>query len=256
MYNDLFTVFGLTIHGYGLMIGIGTAIAMFWGPARAKKRGLSDDLTLSMILWALIFGWGCSKLLYIITDWETFLRSPRSVLGGEGFVVYGGIIGGVLGVWLCAKKNSASFPAYADVVLPTVSLAQAFGRVGCFLAGCCYGKACESPISVVFPPESFAPSGIPLLPAQLISAAADVLLTLALLYTDKHSSKSGKLMPVYLILYSAGRFLIEYIRDDPRGSVGIFSTSQFIAIPLFLLGSVWYLTAYRNSRQKAEPSTE
>ena len=249
MYNDLFTVFGLTVHGYGLMIGIGTAIAMFWSQSRAKKRGLSDDLALTMVLWALIFGWGCSKILYIITDWQTFLTNPRSVLGGEGFVVYGGIIGGVLGVWLCAKKNKVSFPAYVDVLLPTVSLAQAFGRIGCFLAGCCYGKACDSPFSVVFPAGSFAPSGVPLLPTQLFSSAADVLLTLILLWVDKHSSREGKLMPVYLILYSVGRFLIEFIRDDPRGSVGVLSTSQFIAIPLFLTGVLWYRLRYTGTKK-------
>lgn len=244
MYNDLFTVFGLTVHGYGLMIGIGTAIAMFWSQSRAKKRGLSDDLALTMVLWALLFGWGCSKILYVITDWQTFLTNPRAVLGGEGFVVYGGIIGGVLGVWLCAKKNKASFAAYADVLLPTVALAQAFGRIGCFLAGCCYGKACDSPLSVVFPAGSFAPAGVPILPTQLFSSAADVLLTLALLWVDKRSHKEGKLMPVYLMLYSVGRFLIEIIRDDPRGNVGALSTSQFIAIPLFLVGVLWYRLRY------------
>ena len=249
MYNDLFTVFGLTVHGYGLMIGIGTAIAMFWSQSRAKKRGLSDDLALTMVLWALLFGWGCSKILYIITDWQTFLTSPRAVLGGEGFVVYGGIIGGVLGVWLCARKNKVSFPAYVDVLLPTVALAQAFGRVGCFLAGCCYGKACNSPFSVVFPPDSFAPSGVPLLPTQLFSAVADALLTLALLWVDKREHREGKLMPVYLVLYSFGRFLIEFIRDDPRGSVGTLSTSQFIAIPLFCIGIIWYATAYRKAEK-------
>ncbi len=247
MYNDLFTVFGLTIHGYGLMIGIGTAIAMFWAPARAKKRGLSDDVALSMLLWALLFGWSCSKILYIITDWQTFLSSPRSVLGGEGFVVYGGIIGGVLGVWLCAKRYKAPFLEYVDVLLPTVSLAQAFGRVGCFMAGCCYGKACESPLSVVFPEGSFAPAGIPVLPTQLFSAAADLLLTAALLWVDRRSSKPGKLMPVYFMLYSVGRFLIEYIRDDPRGNVGSLSTSQFIAIPLFLVGLLWYRLSYTHT---------
>lgn len=250
MYNDLFTVFGITIHGYGLMIGIGTAIAMLWSQARAKKKGLSDDLALTMVLWALLFGWGCSKILYIITDWQLLLQNPRLALGGEGFVVYGGIIGGVLGVWLCCRKTKVSFPAYGDVLIPTVALAQAFGRLGCFMAGCCYGKACDSFLSVVFPPEAFAPSGVPILPTQLFSAAADVLLTLILLWADKLSNKAGKLLPIYLILYSLGRFLIEFIRDDPRGSVGALSTSQFIAIPLFIGGVIWYWLGYRGKEGK------
>ncbi len=249
MYNDLFTVFGITIHGYGLMIGIGTALAMLWAPARAKKRGLSDDLCLSMILWALLFGWGSAKILYLITDWQYFLAHPTAALGGEGFVVYGGIIGGVLGVWLCCKKNQVSFLAYSDVLIPPVALAQAFGRVGCFMAGCCYGIGFDTPISVVFPPDSFAPSGVPLLPTQLFSAAGDLLLTLIFLLVERRSSKDGKLLPCYLMLYSVGRFLIELFRDDPRGSVGIFSTSQFIAIPVFLMGVIWYFVSYRGTRK-------
>lgn len=252
MYNDIFTVFGLTVHGYGLMIGIGTAIAMFWSQSRAKKKGLSDDLALSGILWALLFGWSCAKLLYIITIWDSFLRDPLGALGGEGFVVYGGIVGGVLGVWLCCKKNRVSFPAYADVLIPTVAQAQGFGRLGCFLAGCCYGKACNSPLSVVFPAGSFAPAGVPLLPTQLFSAAADFLLAFILVRIDRRSTKDGLLMPVYLMLYSVGRFLIEFLRDDPRGSVGALSTSQFIAVPMFLLALLWYRKSYAGKAAGAQ----
>ena len=247
MYNDLFTVFGLTVHGYGLMIGLGTVFCLLWTERKARARGMDVDFLYTLFMWVLIIGWTGAKLLYIITVLPYFLQDPLSVLGGEGFVVYGGIIAGVLAAVVLCRRRRENILDWMDLLLPGVALAQGFGRIGCFLAGCCYGRPTHSPLGVVFPAGSFAPAGIPLLPTQLFSAAADALLTLALLWVDRREHKEGKLMSVYLLLYSFGRFLIEFIRDDPRGSVGALSTSQFIAIPMFLTGAVWYVAAYRKA---------
>ena len=118
-----------------------------------------------------------------------------------------------------------------------MALAQGFGRIGCFLAGCCYGAPTDSFLGVVFPPYcEFAPAGVRLWPTQLFSAAGDLLLCLFLLWLDRKEHYEGKLTAWYLIGYSVGRFLIEFLRDDNRGSVGALSSSQFIGLFIVAVG--------------------
>ena len=170
----------------------------------------------------------------MITVFPVFLQDPWSVLGSEGFVVYGGILTGVATVYLLCRRHKQSFAVWADLLLPAVALAQGFGRLGCFLAGCCYGRPTTLPIGVVFPAGSFAPAGVPLLPTQLISAAGDLLLAALLARLDRRPHPAGQVGCLYLIFYSVGRFLIEFLRNDYRGEVGFLSTSQFISVGVLL----------------------
>ena len=164
MHNDILTLGPLTVHGYGLMIGVGIVAALCLSWRRAKNRGLSQETVTSLFLWVLLFGFLGAKLLFLITELPAVLQNPLSYLGADGFVVYGGIISGVLAVWLWCWKKGQSMAKWADLLLPGVALAQGFGRIGCFLAGCCYGRPTDSCLGVVFPAGSLAPAGIPLLP--------------------------------------------------------------------------------------------
>ena len=249
MYNDLFTVFGLTVHGYGLMIGLGTVFCLLWTERKARARGMDVDFLYTLFMWVLIIGWTGAKLLYIITVLPYFLQDPLSVLGGEGFVVYGGIIAGVLAAVVLCRRRRENVLDWMDLLLPGVALAQGFGRIGCFLAGCCYGRPTHSPLGVVFPAGSFAPAGIPLLPTQLFSAAGDFLLCVLLALLDSKPHRSGRTTACYLIFYSVGRFIVEFFRDDYRGAVGFLSTSQFISLFTVILGVALY---YVN--KKGEPA--
>lgn len=233
MYNDLFSVFGITVHGYGLMIGLGVIGALLMAWDRSKKRGLSDDTATSLVLLAVIVGFIGAKIFFILTHWSDFLQAPLASLGSEGFVVYGGIIFGTLACYLYCRKKKQSFLRWADILLPGVALAQGLGRIGCFLAGCCYGRPTDSWLGVVFPPHSMAPSGISLLPTQLFSSAGDLLLCAALLLFERKKHPDGSILALYLMFYSVGRFVIEFFRDDYRGFVGALSSSQFIALFVF-----------------------
>ncbi len=230
MHNDILTLGPLTVHGYGLMIGVGIVAALCLSWRRAKNRGLSQETVTSLFLWVLLFGFLGAKLLFLLTELPRVLQNPLPYLGSDGFVVYGGILAGlaVLRVW--SRRTGQPLGKWMDVVLPGVSLAQGFGRIGCFLAGCCYGRPTGAPLGVVFPAGSLAPAGIPLLPTQLFFAAGDFLLAAALLLLDRRGGKEGHLTVWYLLLYGTGRFLLEYLRDDPRGAVGPLSTSQFISL--------------------------
>jgi len=237
MYNDILKIGSLSIHGYGLMIGIGVIVALVVAAKRAKKRGLNTDFVYSLGLVTLVFGFIGAKLLYCIVEIESFLNEPMRVLSGSGFVLYGGIIGGILTAMIYCKYKKAGFFEYFDLAVPSVALAQGFGRIGCFLAGCCYGRETDSAIGIMFHNSSIAPNGIKLIPTQLFSSAGNFLIAIVLLLYARKDRKTGKVGALYLIFYSVGRFIIEFFRNDYRGNIGILSTSQFISLIIFATGA-------------------
>jgi phosphatidylglycerol---prolipoprotein diacylglyceryl transferase len=253
MHNDLFNIGPITIHGYGLMIAIGIACALLVAGRRAKKRKLNDDIVYGLGLAVLIFGFVGAKLLFCIVELSSIIASPKLILSGDGFVVYGGIIGGILAAMLYCKRKKVSFLKYFDLLAPSVALAQGFGRIGCFLAGCCYGCETSSSIGVVFHNSSFAPNGVKLLPTQLFSSAGDFLIAAVLIIFSSRPRARGKTGALYLILYGIGRFAIEFFRDDYRGSVGVLSTSQFISLIIFAIGIAMFfmkkLPSFKKERE-------
>ncbi len=241
MKNELLTIGPFTIHGYGLMIGIGVIAAYLTAEYRARKLKLDADQIFSLVIWCLVFGGLGSKLLYCLTMLDVILADPSYLLHSlaNGWVVYGGLIGGVLGGFLFCCYKKINFLSYFDLALPSVALAQGFGRIGCFLAGCCYGRPTDSTIGITFTNSAYAPNGISLIPTQLISSALDFLHFFVLLYIARHKKAEGQVGGFYLIFYSIGRFILEYFRGDmERGSVGELSTSQFIAIFTLIAGIV------------------
>ena len=124
MKIDLFSIGPLTVHGYGLMIGIGVLCCIFMGMKRAKKNGLSEDAVIDIAIWGLLAGFLGAKLLYVIVEWKRFLADPLSVLGSEGFVVYGGIIAGVLAAIIYCKRKKLVFLEYFDLCSASIALAH------------------------------------------------------------------------------------------------------------------------------------
>lgn len=254
MYNNLFSIGPVTIHGYGLMIAIGVLCALLVGGKRAATRNLDVDIVYGMGLSVLVFGFVGAKLLFCIVELKTIIASPGLILSGDGFVVYGGIIGGILAAMIYCRIKKVSFLRYFDLLVPSVALAQGFGRIGCFLAGCCYGQETDSPIGVIFHNSAFAPNGVRLIPTQLISSAGDFLFAAVLLIYANKTRKTGKTGALYLMLYGAGRFIIEFFRGDFRGSVGALSTSQFISLIIFAIGTAMFFLKKLPSldRERAE----
>lgn len=251
MYNEILTIGSFTIHGYGLMIGLGVAAALMMGDYRSKKFGLIGDHIYGMTFSAVILGFLAARILFIITEWQDFLQNPMRYLSGAGFVVYGGIIGGALTIYGFCKIKKIDMLAYLDLMIPSVALAQAFGRVGCFLAGCCYGRETDSFLGVVFTNSDFAPNGVKVLPTQLFMASGDLVIMAVLLWYAKKRDLRGRTSALYLILYSVGRFCVEFLRNDDRGMVGVLSTSQFIAVFTFVIGVLGYFVILPKMEKKA-----
>ena len=248
MKNELFSIGPFTVYGYGLMIAIGILAAYVTAEYRAKKHGLDPDKIFYLVIWAVVGGFAGAKVLYFLTRLKDIMENPRVLLDlADGFVVYGGIIGGIFSAMVYCKIKKLSFLKYFDLVMPSVALAQGFGRIGCFLAGCCYGRETDSALGIVFHNSNYAPNGVKLLPTQLISSGLDFMLCIVLILLDRKKKGDGQIAGAYLVLYSIGRFILEFYRGDLiRGNVGALTTSQFIAIFVALAGVI--LIAARNGK--------
>lgn len=252
MKDEILSIGPITIHGYGLMIGIGILVAYFVSEYRAKKEGLDSDKMFYLLIWSVAGGMLGAKLLYYITEIKEIMANPKLLLDiGGGFVVYGGIAAGVLTAIIYCKSQKLDMWKYLDLAIPSVALAQGFGRIGCFLAGCCYGNETSCAIGITFKNSQFAPNGISLMPTQLISSGLDFLHFLILIWFAKRKKADGQVIGLYLICYSVGRFVIEFFRGDiERGSVGMLSTSQFISIFAVLIGIVIFVLQGKRKIEK------
>ncbi|MDD6492260.1 MAG: prolipoprotein diacylglyceryl transferase [Firmicutes bacterium] len=255
MHNELFSIGPVTIYGYGLMIAIGIFAAYFSTEYLAKKKKLDPDPVFNILIVGVLSGLLGAKLLYYITILKDIIANPKLLLQfSDGFVVYGGIIAGIAAAAIYCHIKKLPFLRYLDCAAPSIALAQAFGRIGCFLAGCCYGVEMDSPISITFTHSEFAPNNVPLFPSQLVSSAFDFLNFVLLAFLLGHNKKPGKIGAFYLIFYSIGRFIIEFFRGDMgRGSVGTLSTSQFISIFVALAGISMVIALIRPKQHRTAP---
>lgn len=236
--HPYFNIFGSEIPAYTALWLIGCAAAVCY-IALANRRARLDARTLVTVgAIALICGALGAKLLYFITragdivSRFSYYTSSFSVFLNSlilpGFVFYGGLLGGLLGAWAYFRATRMDGRDYFDLLIPAVPLFHAFGRLGCFLSGCCYGVECE--FGIVLAQSHVAPNDVPLFPVQLVEAACCLAIFVALLLA-KH--RRGWAVWMYLFAYSAVRFVLEFLRgDDIRGHIWIFSTSQWISLAI------------------------
>lgn len=233
MKNELFSIGPFTVYGYGAMIAIGILAAYIVTEYRARKQQLDYEQIAYITIWCVLGGFLCAKFLFWITEWKSIVEDPRFFLEtlSDGFVVYGGIIGGILTGYMYSRAKKLDFWKYFDLVMPSIALAQGFGRIGCLLAGCCYGKETEAILAITFHDSDFAPNGVALVPTQIFSSILDFVHFGILIFISKYKRADGQVAAFYLIFYSMGRFILEFLRGDlERGSIGMLSTSQFIGI--------------------------
>lgn len=248
--KPFYTIFGVRLASYGSLIALGIIVAslVYW--YRKKDYPGDKETIFYSIVYGMIGGFIGAKLLYLITDFnfvvDSFKNSPdtlttlKNILAG-GYVFYGGIIGALIAIYFYAKKYNMNYLDIVDSLAPEVPLAHAFGRIGCFMAGCCYGMPCDGKFCVIFPKESVGLSGIKLFPVQLLSALGNIIIFIILFIYSKKDREKGKVTGLYIILYGIARFLVEFLRyDDVRGHFLLFSTSQWISILLVPFGILLY----------------
>ena len=242
-------IFGKTIPMYAVMVFAGAVVMCGVAALLAKKRKTvpAEDI-FYMILYA---GIGCligAKLLYIIVCVDDYWLEDKSfkenmrywtlILMSGGLVFYGGLIGAFFGALRYCVHFKVDFGESIGIVIPTVPLFHAFGRLGCFMAGCCHGIEYDGIFSVTFEKAMAAPNGVPLLPIQLFEAAGNLILAAVLTVLFLRGTRIS-LGGLYLVCYAVMRFTLEFFRGDAvRGSALFLSTSQWISLAVLAAGIV------------------
>jgi phosphatidylglycerol---prolipoprotein diacylglyceryl transferase len=259
MYPRLFELGPITVYTYGVLLAAAYLLGLQLARVRAKKRGLDPNRVLDLGIYIIISALIGAKLLLLVTDFKTFTSDPRELLtlARSGGVFYGGLILAVTVALWYIRKIGLPLWTTCDVFAPGIALGHVIGRFGCLFAGCCFGKPTTKPWGITFT-DPFAaanvgtPLGVPLHPTQLYEAGAEFLILLLLLGTEKRGrAYSGRTFWLYMLLYGISRFIIEFYRGDERGTVGMFSTSQFISILLVPLAVG--MLVYLSRRESPEP---
>ena len=249
MKEDLFSIGRFTVHSYGLFIALGIIAAYLIAEFRAKKKGMNPDTCFNLSVCAAITGLFGAKIMYYIVEIKSIIADPSLLLDiTNGFVVYGGIIGGSLACIIYCKVKKLDALKWFDLIMPEIAVAQGFGRIGCLMAGCCYGKETTSFCHIVFTESRFAPNYVWLYPTQIMSALGNFLNFAILVFVISRIFKKrpGMVTAFYLIFYSIGRFVIELFRGDAeRGFVGSLSTSQFVSIFILAAGLIFLFIVLR-----------
>ena len=255
MYPYIHIVGNFNIPTYGTLFLIGFIIAIFIGRHIGPSMGIGkDDAFYGMLYCAIgiLIGskvmYFVSKLPNVITNFSAVIKWAKTDFGGlmgylfGGLVFYGGLIGAVIGIYRYCYHFRVSFKAFVNVYAPLIPLIHAFGRVGCFLAGCCYGMEYHGFGAVQFPsPDKFPMfdtdpvlSSVPRLPIQLIEAGLNIIAFIILwTLTKKRRNKPMQTMGFYLVYYTVARFVLEFFRGDiERGYFGAITTSQWISLLL------------------------
>lgn len=244
----------LPIHSYGVMAMLGFLAGILVARWRAKRVGLSPDHITDMGIWALFGGIVGSRLVYVVQNAEYYFNTSRMdwspldlfKIWEGGLVFYGGFIGAFIAVLVTARIRKERLLAMLDVMAPSVALGHAFGRIGCFLRGCCYGVPVgqEAWCGVVYPEGALPyddglgtglPSGTPLFPVQLLSSLNLLVIFVILSLFFKRRRGVGQVAGLQVILYSVHRFAIEFLRGDTRVP-GALSMAQWMSMVAFFLG--------------------
>jgi len=250
MHPILFEFGNWPVYSYGVLLAVAYLAALQLAVVRARRIGLDGSRVMDLGIYLIISALVGAKLMLVLVDFNYFLAQPAELLSlvRAGGVFYGGLIAAVAVALLLVRRYGLPMWTTADLFAPGIALGHVIGRLGCLLAGCCYGRPTDLPWALTFTdPVAFSnvgtPLGVPLHPTQLYDAGAELVIMLLLLATEKKGRVfAGRTFWFYILLYGVSRFFIEFYRGDDRGAVAGLSTSQFIsivAVPLALAMLVW-----------------
>jgi phosphatidylglycerol---prolipoprotein diacylglyceryl transferase len=263
MYPILFELGPIPVYSYGLLLAVAYLLGLKLALVRARHAGIDPARVMDLGLYVIISALVGAKLLLVAVDFEYYRNNPGDVLtlARSGGVFYGGLLAAVVVGIVYLRRHRLPVWKTADVFAPSIALGHVVGRTGCLLAGCCYGRPTELPWGVVFTNPLAAanvgtPLGIPLHPAQMYDAGAELLILGALLTVERRGRAfAGRTFWLYILLYAISRFFVEVFRGDERGTVfGIVSTSQFVSLVLVPLSLGMLLWLSRRPEPAAPPA--
>jgi phosphatidylglycerol:prolipoprotein diacylglycerol transferase len=251
----LFSIGPLTLHTYGVLLALGAALGLWLMTRLAKDAGLDPDRVMTLALWLLISGLVGSRLMFVLLEPSQFKAAPWRVLAiwEGGLVFYGGVAGALIVGLILMRRWRMPVLTLMDCVAPALALAQAVGRLGCFSAGCCYGRVFEGGwCAVTFSdPFSLAPRGVALHPTQLYTSAALLVILAVLLLLWRHRRFAGQIFFTYGFLHGIARVIIETFRADWRGEpiLGLTPTGWF-ALALAVVSAAALVCLHKKNAAK------
>ena len=250
-----FTIGTMQVRWYGIMVALAVLTLVLWMIRQHRKGArLSPDSMLTVALVSIPSGIIISRLLHVIDKWGYYSQNPGEIIGTSGLTIYGAVLGGALGIWIASKFTNFQFGYFADLLAPAILLAQAVGRVGCTINGCCYGTPTSLPWGVIYThPDSYAPIGVAIHPTQVYEIIYDLIFFAVLVKLRGRFKPDGSLFLIYLSLYSIWRFGISYLRE---GTPFLFGLHQAQVIAIIVLAITISLLAYRTRWVKAESKAE
>ena len=244
-----------TVYAYGFFIAIGAILGVTYVAIQARKRfNISFDTINTLFLLLIVAAVVGGKVFLFFEKPGYYTDNPSALFTGKGFVFYGSLIFTIPTMLIFFKKHNLPTLPMLDIMAVTTCIVHIFGRIGCFMAGCCYGIEWHGPLSVIFTDDQcLAPLNAPLHPTQLYSVTLITIILIILLVIKRNKAFEGQLFILYLMLYAIGRSIIEIFRgDESRGYIieNVLSHSQFIALILFLIALYFYIRLSRQQKDK------
>lgn len=273
MIPVLFHIGPLSVYSYGMMMALGFLAADYVITLECRRRGIVTEYASSIVVWAAILGISCARVLDILNNFSGYWADPKSmILSGSGFVWYGGLLGGILGAYLVSRYYKIGFLKTTDMCAPALAIGQAIGRLGCQLSGDGdWGLPSKLPWAMAYPRaivgwnsqtvlkldahgqlvSGFFP-GVRVHPAPVYETLLYTGVFVILWRLRGKGFADGRLFFLYLILAGAARFLVEFVRINPRVFIGL-SEAQVIAIAMMSFGSMaWFLLGTRHESVAAK----
>lgn len=259
MFPQLFHIGSFSLPTYGLLVATGVLIGMWISVRNSARLGINPEHAWNLGIYVVLAGIIGSKVLYVINEWSSYSGHIGDIFSlstlQAGGVFSGGLIAGLaVAAWYIRKYDIPAL-ATCDAFAPGLALGHAIGRLGCFSAGCCFGKETHHFWGVVFTNPlansiSGTPLNVPLEPTQLFEAAVELANFFLLMWMFKRRKFDGQVFSAFLIIYGTARFFLEFLRGDPgRGEVfgGLMSGTQLIALLMVAGGGVlwWFKSAQR-----------
>ncbi len=255
MYPELFHIGKFTVFSYGFFIMFGVFLAFLFFYRNRSEIKLNVDQISELFLW-------CFGSVFVGGKFFYFLERPLHYMQhigdffqnfGRGFVFYGSFLFTIPVIIIWFRKNKIPVAYGFDFLAIGGALVHGFGKIGCFMAGCCHGKQCSSEWGIVFnhPQTAANPVNVPLYPVQLWDAITILLIVVLMILYRKNKKFDGEIFLIYAILYGILRFITENYRgDESRGYIieGVLTHSQFIAVFVILIAFIVYVVKLRKHK--------
>ena len=249
--DPVLTLGPISVRWYGIMVALAVLTVLLWVLWQVRRgANIPYDTVINMALVGIPSGIIFAKLLHVIDLWEYYSQNPAQIISGAGLTAYGAVLGATLGIWIYSRFGKFQFGYLADVTAPGIILAQAVGRVGCTINGCCYGIATSLPWGITYThPDSICPLGVVVHPTQPYEIIVNLLIFGLLLKMRGRLKPDGSLFLVYLSLYSLWRLGSDFLRE---GTPFLFGLHQAQVIAVIVLAIAIPILAYQTRWVKKE----